>query len=103
MEDISPNIDVGQYGGQKGIGTEHLVVALVDRVLKLLDRNTERSAIIAAFVDWQAAFDRQDPTLAIDRFLALGVRTSLIPVLVSYLSERRMRVKFNGELLVNIP
>ena len=97
MDDISPNIDVGQYGGQKGIGTEHLVVALVDRVLKLLDSNTERSAIIAAFVDWQAAFDRQDPTLAIDRFLALGVRTSLIPVLVSYLSERRMRVKFNGE------
>ena len=83
MEDISPNIDTGQYGGQKGIGTEHLIVCLVDRILKLLDSNTERSAVVAAFVDWQAAFDRQDPTIAINKFIALGVRPSLIPVLVS--------------------
>ena len=74
MEDISPNIDIGQYGGQKGIGTEHLIVCLVDRILKLLDSNTERSAVIAACVDWQAAFDRQDPTIAINKFIALGVR-----------------------------
>ena len=98
MEDISPNIDIGQYGGQKGIGTEHLIVCLVDRILKLLDSNTERSAVIAACVDWQAAFDRQDPTIAINKFIALGVRPSLIPVLVSYLSNRKMKVKFNGEV-----
>ena len=98
MEDISPNIDTGQYGGQKGIGTEHLIVCLVDRILKLLDSNTERSAVVAAFVDWQAAFDRQDPTIAINKFIALGVRPSLIPVLVSYLSNRKMKVKFNGEM-----
>ena len=71
MEDISPNIDIGKYGGQKGMGTEHMIVCLVDRIL-ILDSNTERSAVIAACVDWQAAFDRQDPTIAINKFLALG-------------------------------
>ena len=49
-------------------------------------------------MDWQAAFDRQDPTIAINKFIALGVRPSLIPVLVSYLSNRKMKVKFNGEV-----
>ena len=87
MADISPNIDVGQFGGQKGIGTEHLVVCLIDIILKLLDLKTERSAVIAACVDWQAAFDRQDPTIAINKFQALGVRPSLVPILVNFLSN----------------
>ena len=97
MEDISQKIDIGQFGGQKGLGTEHLIVCLVDRILKLLDDNQEMSAVIAALVDWSAAFDRQDPTLAIKNFLNIGVRPSLIPVLVSYLKDRKMKVKFNGE------
>ena len=46
---------------------------------------------------WTAAFDRQDPTLAIKKFIDLGVRPSLIYLLISYLSDRKMKVKFNGE------
>ena len=49
-------------------------------------------------LDWAAAFDRQDPTIAIQKFIKLGVRPSLIPLLSSYLSDRTMRVKFNGEV-----
>ena len=45
-------------------------------------------------MDWSSAFDRQDPTLAIQKFLSLGVRHSLVPVLVSYFTE--MQVKFDG-------
>ena len=98
MEDIAPKIDIGQFGGQKGMGTEHMLVCLVNRILSLLDNNTEPTAVIAAMVDWTAAFDMQDPTKAIQKFLKMGVRSSLIPVLISYLTERKMRVKFNGEL-----
>ena len=68
------------------------------RILTLLDNNTEPTVVIAALVDWTAAFDRQDPTLAIQKFLQMGVRPSLIPVLISYLTERKMRVKFNNEV-----
>ena len=98
IEDIYSNIDIGQFGGLAGTGTEHMIVCLVDRILKLLDDNPEKSAVIATSLDWAAAFDRQDPTLAIIKFLQLGVRPSLIPVLVSYLSDRKMKVKFNGEM-----
>ena len=72
MEDISENIDIGQYGGQPGMGTEHLIVCLLDRVLQLLDRNTERSAVIMTCLDWSAAFDRQDPTIAVMKFIKWG-------------------------------
>ena len=69
MEDVSQNIDIGQFGGQPGIGTEHMIVCMLDRILKLLDRNTERSAGIMTSLDWSTAFDRQDQTLAILKFL----------------------------------
>ena len=97
MKDIFKNLDISQFGGQKGIGTEHMIVMMIDRILWLLDRFPQMSAVISANLDWSAAFDRQDPTLSIQKFIKLGVRPSLIPILISYLSDRRMKVKFNGE------
>ena len=69
LQDIGPNNDPSQYGNQKGTSTEHLMVNLMDQILKLLDKNNNRSAVIASLVDWAAAFDRQDPTLAIQKFM----------------------------------
>ena len=91
MENTSPKLDKSQYGNQKG--TEHMIVCLMDKVLQLLDNNNSRSAVIAALVDWSSAFDRQDSTLAIEKFIKMGVRASLVPVLASYLTDRRMDAK----------
>ena len=74
-----------------------MIVCLLDRILKLLDSHPDKAAVIAASLDWTMAFDRQDPTIAIQKFIELGVRPSLIPLLISYLSDRQMKVKFNGE------
>ena len=98
MADISNNIDIGQFGGQGGIGTEHMMVCFVDRILQLLDSNPDKSAVIATYLDWSSAFDRQDPTLAVKKFIQIGVRPSLIPLLISYLTDRKMQVKYNGEV-----
>ena len=98
MEDVCDNIDIGQFGGQPGIGTEHMIVCFMDRILQLLDTHPDRSAVIATCLDWSAAFDRQDPTLAILKFIKMGVRPSLIPLLSSYLTDRKMKVKFNSEM-----
>ena len=72
------------------------MVNLMDKILRLLDNNNNHSAVIASLVDWASAFDRQDPTLAIEKFIKMGVRPALIPVLVSYLSDRQMQVRYNG-------
>ena len=95
---LCDNIDIGQFGGQPGTGTEHMIVCFMDRILQLLDTHPDRSAVIATCLDWSAAFDRQDPTLAILKFIKMGVRPSLIPLLSSYLTDRKMKVKFNSEM-----
>ena len=64
---------------------QSILVWLLDRILKQLDSHHDKSAVIAASLDWTAAFNRQDPTLAITKFLDMGVQPSLIPVLISYL------------------
>ena len=98
MEDVSEKIDIGQFGGQAGLGTEHMIVCFIDRILQLLDNHPDKSAVLATYLDWSAAFDRQDPTKGIIKFIQLGVRPSLIPLLASYLTDRKMQVKFNGEV-----
>ena len=96
MEDISPNIDPSQFGNQPGTGTDHMMVALLDKILAVLDESDGHAAVIAALVDWSAAFDRQDATKAIEKFYNMGVRASIIPILVSYLQDRKMTVKFGN-------
>jgi len=98
LEDISKNIHPKQFGGQKGTGTEHLLVCLVDRVLKLLDRNTKQSMVVMNGVDWSQAFDRNDPTINAQKFIKFGLRPSLVPIVIDFMSKRKMQVKFNGKL-----
>ena len=95
LEDIADNMNLSQYGGKKGVGTEHMIVNLVDRILKLLD-GPESTAVIKTCADWNDAFSRVDPTEAIQKFILIGVRSSLIPVLIDYLTGRKMKVKMNG-------
>ena len=71
----------------------YVIVNLVDRVLKLLDNSTTSPAVIVSFADWRGAFDRQDPTITINKFIKLGVRSSLIPILIDYLRNRQMKVR----------
>ena len=47
MEDVFEKLDIGQFGGQPGTGTEHMIVCLVDRIVKLLDRNTDMPSIVS--------------------------------------------------------
>ena len=95
-EDIGNKIDINQFAGKKGVGTEHLLVAMVDRVLGQLDQVGMR-AVIKAAVDWASAFSRTDPTLTITKFITMGVRSSLVNILIEFLEERQMTVNFNSE------
>ena len=54
--------------------------------------------MIATLVDWSKAFPRLDSTLGINSFLKNGVRASLIPIISSFFENRRMCVKWHGEV-----
>ena len=62
LEDLSKSESFSQFGGKSGIGAEHMLVCMVDRILKLLDTPKGRAAVISSQYNWQNAYDRQDPT-----------------------------------------
>ena len=95
IEDVHPNLDPKQYGGKKGMGTEHMVVSLMDRVLGLLDDNNAKSAVLMASADWASAFEKGDPTKTTKKIISLGLRPSLVPLVISYMTGRTMICRFN--------
>ena len=94
MEDIRDKININQFAGKKGVGTEHIMVMLVDRVLALLDR-PGMSAVVIEAVDWMGAFERQDPTKTATKLIKMGLRPSIVPIILEFLEDRKMTVKYN--------
>ena len=100
IEDMKPTRDPSQYGNSKGVSTQHYLIKMIDRILTVLDNNNqqEANAVLVQLVDWSQAFDRQCPKLGIKSFIKNGVRKSVIPVLISYFQNRKIRVKSQKKL-----
>ena len=98
VEDMKEKLDACQFANQANQSINHYLVKLIDRILSVLDGSTrgEHAAVIATLVDWSKAFDRQDPTLAIISFKDNGVRSSFIPILMSFFEGRNMSVNWHG-------
>ena len=103
LEDLAKSESFSQFGGKSGIGAEHMLVCMVDRILKLLETTEGRAAVISSQYDWSNAFDRQDPTKTIQEFIRMNIRPSLIPILIDFLSNRSMKIKFNKEQVGPFP
>ena len=93
------NVDPSQYANQKGLSLQHYLIKMIDKILSDTDNNSkgEVTAVLATLFDWKEAFPRQCPKLGIEAFIKCGVRPSLIPVLINYLQERTMKVKWHGK------
>ena len=98
IADIMKNLDPAQYANQKGLSLQHYLIKMIDKILSDTDNNCngEVNAVIATLYDWKEAFPRQCPKLGIEAFIRCGVRSSLIPMLINYLQDRTMKVKWNG-------
>ena len=100
IKDMKSSRDPSQYGNSKGVSTQHYLIKMVDRILTVLDTNSqsEAYAVIIQLIDWSQAFDRQCPKQGIQSFIKNGVRSSIIPVLISFFQNRKMRVKWKNQL-----
>ena len=98
ISDMSEKRDKSQYGNEKGVSVNHYLIKMINEILLAVDRNTanENFAVLCTMIDWRQALDRQCPKLCIQSFMQNGVRRSLIPLLVSYLQNRKMSVKWHG-------
>ena len=99
ISDISKFLDPSQYANQKGISLQHYLIQMITKLLSDTDNNArgEVNTVIATLYDWKDAFPRQCPKLRIEAFLKCGVRSSLIPLLLNYLQDRTMKVKWHGQ------
>ena len=96
IDDVKDKIDPNQFGCLKGTSTTYCLLDMIHTWLTYLDSPGRHLRL--CFLDFSNAFDRIGYNVLIEKLLDLGVRTSLIPWIISFLSNRRQRVKLDGAI-----
>ena len=100
ISDMMAGLDPTQFGNQKKTSIQHYLIALLHRIVTNVDKNSkgEIRAALMLFIDWKSAFSNQCHKLGVESFIRNKVRPSLIPLLISYFQQRKMKVKFHGKV-----
>ena len=101
IADIRDKIDPDQFGCLKGTSTTYCLLDMIHTWLLHLESPGKHLRLI--FLDFSKAFDRIGHNILIGKLIDLGVRRSLIPWIVSFLSNRRQRVKLGEAISAWLP
>ena len=93
---ISDKLDRNQYGGRRGTSTSHYLIDFITFILYNQDL-TESHAVLAAMVDYQKAFNRQDHSTLLTILGDMGVPGWLLHIVMGFLVERQLVVTYKGE------
>jgi hypothetical protein len=93
IEDL---IDFRQYGGMKGNSITHYLIEFINFILSNQD-STAPIAILACMVDFSKAFNRIDHNILVTKLSDLGVPGWLLKIVMAFLSDRRMIVRYQGK------
>ena len=96
MEYIKDKIDFRQYGGMKGNSITHYIIEFINFILLNQD-STAQTAILACMVDYSKAFNRQNHNILITKLSDMGVPAWLLKVVIAFLSNRKMRIRYKGK------
>ena len=94
LEHIGDKIDFRQYGGIQGNSTSHYLIELINFVLH--SQETPLTSVLVSLVDYSKAFNRQDHHILITRLSDMSVPPWLLKIVISYLTDRRMVVRYKG-------
>ena len=94
--DVRDKIDPNQFGCLKGTSTTYCLLDMVHKWLLHLD--SPGNHLRLCFLDFSKAFDRIGYNVLIEKLIDLGVRKSLLPWIINFLTNRRQRVKL-GETI----
>ena len=92
---IEPFLDPGQCGGLRGSSITHYLVRLLHFTHKFLDKR-EPYAVLLALIDLEKAFNRVSHQLVIEDLFDMHVPGWLLLILISYLTERSMFMRYQG-------
>ena len=93
---ISRRIDPGQFGGLSGHSTAHYLITLYNFILSNTDTTSIPKAVMVALIDFSKAFNRINHAKVIVRLSDWGVPGWLLKILVSYLTDRSMIIRYKG-------
>ena len=93
---IGDKLDIRQYGGSKGNSVSHYLIEMINFIL-FNQHNPEPTSILACLVDFSKAFNRQDHSILITKLSDMGVPSWLLKIVISFLTNRRMVVRYKGE------
>ena len=92
---IEPFLDPGQCGGLRGSSITHYLVKLLHFVHGFLDLK-QPHAVLLALIDLEKAFNRVSHQLVIEVLADMHVPGWLLLILVSYLTNRSMFMRYKG-------
>ena len=92
-KDIKGKLDTSQYGNCRGSSTTHYLINLTDQAFRSTDKGQATTAIT---IDYSKAFDFVDHNVLIKKLVHLGVRSSIIKLLISFLSNRTHNTNMFG-------
>ena len=95
MTFIGGKLDPKQFGGLKGNSISHYMIELVNFILYNQDYDLP-IAVLVCSVDFAKAFNRQNHNLLIIKLSDMGVPGWLLNLVMGFLSERSMVVKYKG-------
>ena len=94
---VEPFLDPGQCGGLRKSSISHYLIKLLHFVQFNLDR-PDPHAVLLACVDMSKAFNRVSHQRVIEDLSDMNVPGWLLLILISYLTDRKMVLKFRGVL-----
>ena len=88
--------DKMQYGNEKGLSINQYLINMINKILSSVDKNSnnDKYAVILSMIDASRAFERINHTLGVQSFIDNQIRVSLIPTLVNFYQNRKLRVKW---------
>ena len=93
---IGDKLDPKQFGGLKGNSISHYMIELINYILYNQDYNLPIAVLICT-IDFSKAFNRQNHNILITKLSDMGVPGWLLNIVMGFLTDRVMVVRFKGE------
>ena len=104
LQYIEKKIDFRQYGALKGNSVCHYLIELLNFILWNQESQSP-SAVLTCLIDFSKAFNRLNHNIIISKLSGMEVPTWLLKLVMGFLSNRRMLVRYRGKLsaIRNLP
>ena len=90
---VIKHYDPGQFA-VPGASCSHALISIVDFILKQTDNPNKPTAVINLLADWSKAFNKVNHNIIMRILLALKVPQWLLRLILSYLQNRKMILRF---------